>query len=221
MARSLKKIVADQPKEQLQLMLKYHPMRLFVYLGLVGISSAFLFLSISYFLTTFGTNFNHFRLPLLFHANTIIILASSYTIMQTRKAIMADDWQGYTNGLLITLGLGVAFVVFQLMGWQELVKGGINFTNNIAGTYLYVISGLHLIHLLTGILLLGYFLLRALEAKNDAVKTLLFESDPFCKMKVDVLCTYWHFVDGLWVYLYLFFVVNIYVFTKGNFHSIF
>ena len=71
------------------------------------------------------------------------------------------------------------------------------------------------------ILLLGYFLLRALEAKNDAVKTLLFESDPFCKMKVDVLCTYWHFVDGLWVYLYLFFVVNIYVFTKGNFHSIF
>ena len=213
MSKATKTTALDEVRTQLQLRLKYHPMRIFTYLALVGVSSAFLFLSISYFATTIGTNFNNFKLPLLFHANSIIILVSSYTIHQTRKAIIADDWNAYTLGLLVTAGLGVAFTAFQIIGWQELLKGGIKLNNNIAGAYLYVISGLHLAHLLVGVVALVWFSLQALDKRNDPVKLLLFESDPFSKMKVELLCTYWHFVDALWLYIYLFFVLNIYVFT--------
>ena len=125
-----------------------------------------------------------------------------------------DDWNGYLTALLVTAGLGIAFTVFQVIAWKELIAGGIKLSNNIAGAYLYVISALHLLHLIVGVVLLVWFTISALENKNDPVKLLLFESDPFSKMKVDLLCTYWHFVDGLWIYLYLFFVVNIYVLGK-------
>lgn len=202
----------------MHLRLKYHPLRVLTYLVLVGITSAFLFLSVSYFATTIGTDFNKFKLPLLFHANTIIILASSYTINQTRKAIISDDWNGYVKGLLITAGLGIAFTVFQIMGWSELMRNGIKLSNNVAGAYLYVISGLHLAHLAIGVGMLAAFSLAALDKSNDAVKMLLFESNPFSKMKIELLCTYWHFVDGLWVYLYLFFLLNIYV-LSGHFEK--
>lgn len=214
MPKSTKISSDEEIRSLLHLRLKYHPIRMFTYLVLIGITSAFLFLSISYFLTTFGTGFNHFKLPMVFHANTIIILVSSYAISQTRKAILADDEKAYFNGLVVTFGLAVAFTWFQFMGWKELAASGISFTNNIAGTYLYVISGLHLVHLLAGLIALGYFLYRAFELQHDGVKALLFETDPFAKMKVQMLCLYWHFVDGLWIYLYLFFVLNIYVLGK-------
>ena len=197
----------------LEMRLKYHPMRIFTYLVLVGICSAFLFISVSYFATTLGTNFNNFKLPLLFHANTIIILVSSYSMSQARKAMMNDDARGYLNGLLVTTGLSLAFTFFQITAWMELYHSGIKL-NNIAGAYLYVISGLHLLHLLVGVLVLAWFALSALNKTNDPVKLLIFESDPFSKMKVELLATYWHFVDGLWIYIYLFFVFNIYV-LKG------
>ncbi|MDB5283560.1 MAG: cytochrome c oxidase subunit [Bacteroidota bacterium] len=214
MPRIGKTSVNDPIRAQLEFRLKFHPLRIFTYLVLVGISSAFLFLSVSYFATTIGTDFNKFHLPLLFHANTIIILVSSYTISQTRKALMNDDENGYMKGLLVTAGLGVAFTIFQVMGWMELMRSGIKLTNSVAGAYLYVISGLHLVHLLVGVAILLWFTANALNKQNDPVKLLLFESNPFSKMKVELLCTYWHFVDGIWIYFYLFFLLNIYVFTK-------
>ncbi len=214
MPKTTKTYDKDDIRSRLEMRLKYHPMRIFTYLVLVGICSAFLFISISYFATTVGTNFNNFKLPLLFHANTIIILVSSYTMAQARKAINNDDTKGYLNGLLVTTGLSLAFTFFQVTAWQELHASGIALKNNIAGAYLYVISGLHLMHLLAGVAVLLWFALKALDKSNDAVKLLLFEADPFTKMRVDLLTTYWHFVDGLWVYIYLFFIFNIYV-LKG------
>jgi cytochrome c oxidase subunit 3 len=130
---------------------------------------------------------------------------------QTRKAALIDDWNGYLTGLLVTSALGIAFTVFQVIGWNELINSGIVLSNNIAGAYLYVMSGLHIAHLLVGVALLIWFAFNAYDTRNDVVKRLLFESDPFSKMKVNLLCTYWHFVDGLWVYMYLFFLLNIYV----------
>ena len=194
--------------------LKYHPMRIFTYLVLVSISSAFLFVSMSYFLTTVGTGFNNFKLPLLFHANTIIILVSSYSMAMARKCINNDDAKGYLTALLVTTGLSIAFTFFQVTAWQEMAVHGIALKNNIAGAYLYFISGMHLIHLLAGVGLLIWFAIKAIDKSTDPVKELLFESDPVNKMKVGLLCTYWHFVDGLWIYIYLFFVFNIYV-LKG------
>ena len=211
MAKATKIHDAGEIREMLEMRLKYHPMRVFTYLLLVSITSAFLFVSISYFLTTVGTGFNNFKLPLLFHANTIIILVSSYSIAMARKAMNEDDAKGYIIGLLITTGLSLAFMFFQITAWKEMAVHGIVLKNNVAGAYLYFISGMHLLHLAVGVGLLIWFALKALDKSNDPVKQLLFETDPINKMKVNLLCLYWHFVDGLWIYIYLFFVFNIYV----------
>jgi cytochrome c oxidase subunit 3 len=202
---------AGDIREMMEQRLKYHPMRVFTYLVCVSTSSAFLFVSISYILTTFGTGFNNFQLPLLFHATTIIILVSSYSMSMARKAMDNDDAKGYLTGLLVTAGLSLAFMFFQITAWQELKVHGIILKDNIAGAYVYFISGMHLLHLGVGVVLLIWFAIKALDKSGDPVKLLLFESDPVNKMKIGLLSTYWHFVDGLWVYIYLFFVFNIYV----------
>ncbi|MBL0309510.1 MAG: heme-copper oxidase subunit III [Bacteroidetes bacterium] len=211
MSKPTKTTSPEEIQMLLHLRIKYHPVRMFTYLLLIGITSSFLFLSLAYIMTTLRTGYPHFQLPLIFHANTVIILVSSYTLSQTRKANLAGDEKGYFNGLLVTFGLALAFALFQIIGWKELSANGIGLTNQIAGTYIYVMSGFHLVHLLFGLLALGYFLFKAFKQNRDPVKALLFETDPFSKVKVQMLCLYWHFLDGLWVYLYLFFLFNMYV----------
>jgi cytochrome c oxidase subunit 3 len=199
------------PAEKLKRRLKYHPVRVFTYLIIAGISSAFLTLVFCYFATTAGSIWNKFSLPEIFHANTVIILVSSYTVWQMRKANLRDDHEGYKSALLITALLGVAFTVFQVIGWRELLSRGIGFQHNISGSYLYLISGLHLAHLLVGVGFLLWFLYRAYIVDADAYEALLFETDPVSKLKIEMMGLYWHFVDGLWLFLYISFLIALYV----------
>ena len=199
------------PAEKLKMRLRYHPVRVFTYLILMGLSSAFLTLVFGYFATTAGSVWNKFTLPPIFHANTVIILASSYTAWQMRRANLRDDHAGYKSALLITSLLGVAFTAFQIVGWRELLSGGVGFHNNISGAYLYLISGLHLLHLLAGVGFLLYFLFRAYQSDKDAYQSLIFETDPVSKLKIEMIGLYWHFVDGLWIFLYLCFLIALYL----------
>lgn len=199
------------PAEKLQKRLRYHPVRVFTYLILLGISSAFLTLVFCYFATTAGSVWNKFSLPEIFHANTIIILVSSYTAWQMRRANLRDDHLGYKTALLITALLGLAFMVFQIVGWRQLLSQGIGFQNNISGSYLYLISGLHLLHLLVGVGFLLWFLVRAYMVDRDAYRSLIFETDPVAKLKIEMMGLYWHFVDGLWIFLYVSFIVALYL----------
>ena len=199
------------PAEKLKKRLRYHPVRVFTYLIILGISSAFLTLVFCYFATTAGSVWNKFELPQIFHANTIIILVSSYSVWQMRRANMRDDHAGYKSALLITALLGVAFTFFQLIGWRELLAKGVSFQHHISGSYLYLISGLHLLHLLVGVCFLLWFLYQAYVVDRDAYKALLFETDPVNKLKIEMMGLYWHFVDGLWLFLYVSFLIALYV----------
>ncbi|MBS1686138.1 MAG: cytochrome c oxidase subunit 3 [Bacteroidetes bacterium] len=198
------------PADKLRLRLRYHPIRVMAWLVILGITSAFLTLVFCYFATTAGTVWNAFRLPPIFHANTIIILASGYTVTQMRQAYRRHDHAAYRQALMITAGLGIAFTVFQVMGWTELLRQGIGFRGQIAGAYLYLISGLHLAHLLVGVIFLLYFLYRALVTDADAYAQLMFETDPVSGLRVEMLGIYWHFVDGLWLFLYGCFLLALY-----------
>ena len=199
------------PAEKLQKRLRFHPVRVFAYLILLGISSAFLTLVFCYFATTAGSVWNKFSLPQIFHANTIIILVSSYTVWQMRRANLRDDHAGYKTALLITALLGLAFTAFQIIGWTELLSKGIGFRSNISGTYLYLISGLHLAHLLVGVGLLLWFLYKAYVVDRDAYQALIFETDPVAKLKIEMMGLYWHFVDVLWLFLYVCFMIALYL----------
>ncbi|MCS6818323.1 MAG: cytochrome c oxidase subunit 3 [Chitinophagales bacterium] len=199
-------ITSTRKDEHKGRVLRYHPLEIVTYILLGGISVVFFTLSLSYFMTAWNSGITILNLPLLFHANTVIILVSSYCMHQTKLANERNDHKAFSNGLIVTASLGIAFAFFQVLAWQELVNSGIRLTNNVAGAYLYVISGLHLAHLLVGIVLMGIFWLKAKEVEHNPVAELLFETDPMSKIKINLLSLYWHFVDGLWVYLYLFFV---------------
>jgi cytochrome c oxidase subunit 3 len=203
------------PAEKLKKRLRYHPVRVFTYLILLGISSAFLTLVFCYFATTAGSTWNKFTLPEIFHANTIIILVSSYTVWQMRLANLRDDHAGYKSALLVTAALGLVFTAFQIVGWRQLFSHGVGFRHNISGSYLYLISGLHLLHLLVGVGLLLYFLYRAYILDGDAYGALIFETDPVAKLKIEMVGLYWHFVDVLWVFLYLCFLVALYLLPRS------
>jgi cytochrome c oxidase subunit 3 len=189
--------------------------RVFTYLIILGITSAFVTLLFCYFATTAGTVWNQFKLPQIFHANTVIILISSYTVMQMRQANLRDDHRAYRQALLMTALLGLAFTTFQIIGWTELLSHGVGFYRNISGTYLYLISGLHLAHLLVGVGFLLWFLYKAYVIDGDAYASLLFETDPVEKLKVEMLGIYWHFVDGLWLVLYISFLIALYVLPRS------
>ena len=95
-----------------------------------------------------------FELPSVFYVSSIIILLSSFTMQMAIRAVKKDDLSQVKTFLLFTLGLGLAFVFSQFLGWNELVKNDVYFADKLtpSGSFFYVITGLHLAHLAFGLL---------------------------------------------------------------------
>ena len=101
-----------------------------------------------------------------------------------------------------TLLLGCVFAGLQLLGWRELLQQGVFFDGAASGTYIYLISALHVAHLLGGMLFLLVLLLRTLHAQRDAIRSLVFIRNPYHRRQLALLGTFWHFIDGLWLVLF-------------------
>jgi cytochrome c oxidase subunit 3 len=114
-----------------------------------------------------------------------------------------------TRYLGITLALGVGFVGAQLIGWNELDAMGISFTGKASGTYLYLISALHILHLLGGIIFLSFLFFKTAHVATDGIRSLVFIRDPYRRLQLSMLRSYWHFMDALWLCLYLVFLFMI------------
>jgi cytochrome c oxidase subunit 3 len=139
----------------------------------------------------------YFDLPVPFWFSTGIILFSSLTMKMAMGAVKTANYPATANYLLITLVLGLAFAVLQFWGWNDLVSQKIFFagkSSNAAGSYMYVITGLHLAHLLGGLIAL---LVSYSKAKNNR-----YTAEQHAGLSLT--STYWHFLDILWVYLFLF-----------------
>jgi cytochrome c oxidase subunit 3 len=130
-------------------------------------------------------------LPHVLYWNTIVLLISSMTIELARSSLRAEARQRFILCLSATLFLSLTFVAGQLVAWQELLSSGVYMTSNPGSLFVYVITGAHGIHLFGGMIALVYLILktRRLEGLRNA------------ETAVDVVALYWHFVDGLWVYL--------------------
>jgi len=138
-----------------------------------------------------------FDLPNILFVSTFIILMSSVSMVWATRSAKKDNQKGVKNGLLITLILGISFAVCQYFAWIEIHDLGIFWAgveSNAAGSYLYLITGLHLAHLFAGILSLIYTFARSLQGAYSSSNSLGLE----------VAALYWHFLDALWVYLFLF-----------------
>ncbi|GAA4022773.1 heme-copper oxidase subunit III family protein [Hymenobacter glaciei] len=183
------------------------PLMVAGYLGMLAIAIMFAILVAAYVQARLnsGVTTGLYALPRYFSLSTIVLLVSSYTMGQAPRLYAQDDLPSLARCLVATLLLGCVFAGLQVLGWRELLQNGVAFRgegSRSSGQFLYLISALHVAHLLGGVLLLLAVLLRVVHAERDAVRTLVFIRNPYHRRHLRLLGTYWHFIDVLWVVLF-------------------
>ena len=181
------------------------PLQMMLYLALVGITVLFGVLVALYVAARAhnGPAVGPHAFPRYFSLSTVVLLVSSYTLAQAPRLYRADDLSNLARCLGATLLLGCIFSGLQVQGWRELQQQGILFTGERSSdSFVYFITGLHVVHVLVGLGLLLAQLLRTLHAERDAVRTLVFIRNSYHRRQLQLLGTYWHFIDAIWVVLF-------------------
>jgi cytochrome c oxidase subunit III len=145
-----------------------------------------------------------FAVPQMLWVSTLLILASSATFEAARRAEQRGRYELYRRWLLVSLLLGFGFLASQLLAWRQLVGQGIYLATNPHSSFFYLLTGLHALHLLGGIIGLSYLAIRAGRETIAAASVALpaGNSDRKRRASVEAIGLYWHFMDGLWVYLF-------------------
>ncbi len=180
-------------------LLKIKTSRSLLWVGIVSIIMLFAAFTSAYIVRKNTGNWLYFELPSSFYTSTILIVLSSFSMIWALRSAKFNRLQHVKNALFITLILGVLFVVFQFNAYNDLVKMGIYAAgkeSNASGSFLYLISFLHLLHLGGGIISLIVTLVRALQNKYTSEN---YNGIYLCS-------TYWHFLTILWIYLLLFLI---------------
>lgn len=188
--------------------LAFHPGNVMLVVLLLGLSFLFLALTAAYVYTRVTMKVPPVRLPALFLFNTLILLGSSFTLIRAKRCYLADDTDGYQQNLKQTIWLSVAFMVMQFVAWALLFSNNLFLNSSTTTAYLYLISFVHLVHVIGGLPFLIRFYRTAKKRMVDPVTVLVYFSDPDKRLKLRLLTLYWHFLDGLWIYLVLFFGIN-------------
>src|SRR5207247_4297722 len=123
-------------------------------------------------------------------ANTLILLASSFTLEAARRRLSLADLSGFRKFWLLTTGLGLLFVAGQLIAWRQLVSEGVYIATNQASSFFYIFTGAHAVHLLGGVGALLFVGFRKFEKTNISLPA-----------AAEITSYYWHFMDGLWIFL--------------------
>ena len=181
---------------------KIHPHKLLLWIAICSICMMFAGWTSAFLVRKAQGNWLLFPMPWSFWISTIVILTSSVTMHLTLRAFTQRNMKLYKAMLASTTFLGVAFMLLQLYGFYQLGQSGITLASNgdgVSGSFIYVISSVHILHMLGGVIALVVMYL----VVNFSKKTKIYSSTG-----LEILSTYWHFVDVLWIYLFLFFLLN-------------
>lgn len=179
---------------------KIHPHKLALWVGIASIIMLFAAFTSGFVVARSSGNWYEFKLPNIFFANTLVMLISSVTLHLSFAAFKRGEEKKYKSLLIVTMVLGLAFVVLQYMGWQAMDAIGATFNLNRSTSFIYVISGVHAAHVLGGI--------AALALATVHAYYLPFKPARHRVLRYELVVQYWHFVDILWVYLVIFFALN-------------
>jgi cytochrome c oxidase subunit 3 len=161
-----------------------------VALAIVSILMFFMALASAYIIRKASSDWVPVHLPAVLWINTAALLASSATMEWARRRLAAANLNGFRTLWQVTTGLGFLFLVGQLIAWRQLVAQGVYVSTNPASSFFYIFTAAHGLHLLGGVGALLYVSFRAFE-KTKLSRTTAAE----------VTSYYWHFMDGLWVFL--------------------
>lgn len=176
---------------------RIHPHKFALWVAIASIIMMFAGLTSAYLVKSGQPGWTEVKTPSIFWISTAVLLTSSVSIQSALRAIKQRAMKNYRLLLLLTLVLGLVFVVLQWAGFQWLWKNGVHFEGSGEGQFLYIIFGLHALHVLGGIVALSVMLIRQYFGKFRSYNT----------TAASVMSTYWHFVDLLWIYLLVFFIV--------------
>ena len=138
-------------------------------------------------------------IPKIFYYSTFVLLLSSVTIQGALKSFKERKMKQYRLFITVTAGLGFLFMCLQWIGFRQLWDTGITWKGAGAGQFLYIIFGLHLVHVVGGVITLVVMFAKAFSSR--------FRN--YNPVSIELASTYWHFVDLLWVYIFIFFLITV------------
>ncbi|MCH2044929.1 MAG: cytochrome c oxidase subunit 3 [Saprospiraceae bacterium] len=189
-------------------LLKVDPYKLGMFLLLAGLAILFISFTFAYIYTRVQMGNSGVYMPPIFWLNSILLVASSYTVNEANKAYAADDTAKYQRTLWYTLGLTVLFLIAQIIAWTVYQDALLGENIGIGKQYLYMISAMHFAHVVGGMPFLMAFIYTARKRMVEPVSVLIYFSDPTKRKKLQLLTLYWHFLDGLWIFLVAFFALG-------------
>ncbi|PSJ74826.1 hypothetical protein C7N43_22120 [Sphingobacteriales bacterium UPWRP_1] len=188
--------------------IKVHAQQLMLYALLASLSVLFIGLSVAYLFAKGNWHWAQFSFPRAFIVSSLALAASSYTMQQTVNAHKLHHEKQLLTMMALTLGFTLLFITGQLLGWYELYCKGIYIAGKPDGSYLYLLSGLHILHVLAGLGILLFLYANTRKCLSDPVQKVFYFVETHYGRRLAMTATYWHFVDILWLYLLVFFLLN-------------
>lgn len=176
---------------------RIHPHKFTLWVAMGSIIMMFAGFTSAYIVRQSGANWLQFDLPPVFWVSTVVILFSSLTIYLAQKSFKAREKKRYRILVTITAILGIVFAILQYAGFAYLYEHGVQILgpgSNPSASFLGIIVGLHALHVLGGVIALAVIFFKAYSRK---VKS-------YSITTIEIVSTYWHFVDILWIYLFIF-----------------
>ncbi len=186
------KWIQEEAEEQLSM----NPRKFILWLFIVSIIMLFAAMTSAYLVRRAEGDWLEYTIPIIFGYSSAVLVLSSLTMHWAVWAAKKDNFTMLRAAISITFVLGLVFLVMQYLGWVDLVKQNVFFVGNPAGSFMYVFTGLHAFHLISGLIVLVFALVAAFRLRIHA-KSL---------DQVQICAAYWHFLDILWLYLFAFLV---------------
>ena len=171
-----------------------HPYKFNLWVAIGSMIMMFAGLTSAYFVKRNQANWEDYQLPFDFIYSTIAIVLSSVSMILAKRAFKERLMSKYRKLILVTLVLGIVFVIFQVLGFVNMWNMGLTHNSTVSVSFLYVIVGFHAVHVLGGIVAL---IIISLQAFSSKIKK-------YNSISVELVGIYWHFVDLLWIYLLVF-----------------
>ena len=177
-----------------------NPQKFALWLGMGSIIMMFTGWTSAYIVKHAAGNWLEFGLPSMFYYSTAVIVISSIALHASYIGYKRQKEGLYKGMLILAFVFGIAFIAFQGIGWNQLFEMGVDFKGNVAGSFTYLISGAHAVHVLGGIAAVIVAMIHAFSLK--------FRYTEKRKNRFELVLQYWHFVGILWIYLLLF-ILNV------------
>ena len=186
-----------------------HPQKFALWLGMASMTMFFAALT-SALLVKKGDYqvWENFQLPGVFVYSTAAVILTSVLIHASLICYRKAKFAAFRSLLFLSFVTGLLFLGLQYIGWKQMTAMGMTLTGTISASFVYLLTAAHGVHIAVGLVVTLIFMVFALRSRKDPLFELRDIINPKRQLNLEMLVSYWHFVDIVWVYLYIFFLLN-------------